>query len=114
MAEQIYFDGPRPPAGHIWCAICAGMYKQAGIDAQPLQLEQAKQDGGRISLRDHTQELNVAVTRALSILGAQFGILDVCWSHAMALTLRMDGITPASPQEAAMLSQAVPLRGGRK
>lgn len=111
----VYFDGPQPPEGRSWCVVCAMQYKFGGVTKHDRAIkahEQSNTSGAivrppRFSLADQpgTPELAVAVTRGISVLGAQFGVLDVCWSHVVGLDLR-SGLMPATPQEAAMFSQA--------
>jgi hypothetical protein len=59
------------------------------------------------------QELNIAVTHAISTVVPQFGALPVCWSHALGLELR-GGLMPANPAEAAMFSQAAQLGNSKQ
>lgn len=112
-----YFDGPAPPEGCTWCAVCAMQYKNGGVEHYAQQInaheKQAATNGALLrsprfdlTAQPGIQELKVAVVRAMSILGPNFGMLDVCWSHVMGLNLRSGGVLPANPQEAAMFSQA--------
>ena len=109
-----YFDGPQPPEGFIWCAVCAMQYKNGAVQhfKDAIAAHERGSNGMLLAAprfdataQPGKQELAVAVTRALSILGPNFGALDVCWSHVMGLDLRT-GLMPASPQEASMFSQA--------
>lgn len=125
MTQQVFFDGPQPPQGRVWCAVCAGGYKHAGVAAQRDAINRAQNGNGtpsgkapRFTLGKPLMssvgpldgaELALAVTRGLSTLGPNFGVLDVCWSHLIALDMTGGAIAPASPQEAAMFSQAAQL-----
>lgn len=118
MPVTVYFDGPEPPEGRIWCAVCTMQYKQVFIAANQARINTAQQGdehlvrNPRFNLTDRQQELKLAVTRTISILGPQFGVLDVCWSHAVGLDMRQ-GLMPANPSEMAMFSQAAQI-GGRR
>lgn len=111
MAD-IYFDGPEPPPGREWCAVCVMLVKQHVVaEKQELVRQASVSDADapavRVTMAPHMtgQELNTAVTHAISTVVPQFGALPVCWSHALGLELR-GGLMPANPAEAAMLSQA--------
>jgi hypothetical protein len=74
---------PQPWPGRLWCAVCAGHYK-AALD-----------DPGMIRPR-----LEHAVTRSIYLPLAHLGPLDVCWAHAMPITMTapdpaQDGSVPA-------------------
>jgi hypothetical protein len=116
MAADIYFDGPEPPEGRLWCAICVMLAKQRVTSAEQALVSHASRSPDdspavRVNMAGHMvgTELEIAVTRTISTVVPQFGALDVCWSHALGLSLKPGGVAPASPQEAAMFSQAVPL-----
>jgi hypothetical protein len=118
MARQVFFDGPEPPEGQQWCAICVMLVKQAVIEAEHTMIDVSKRGDEsdppmRIDIARHVKlgghELAAAVTRAISTVVPQWGPMDVCWSHALGLQLMPGGVMPASPQEAAMLSQAAQL-----
>ena len=111
-----YFDGPEPPEGRIWCAVCAMQYKNGGVKHFARQIDAHEKLTGTngalvrsprfdLTAQPGKQELAVAVTKGISILGPNFGQLDLCWSHVMGLDLR-NGLMPATPQEASMFSQA--------
>lgn len=106
--DQIMFDGPQPPAGCKWCAVCAMLYKQSGLERLSQQMDIARANGSRVNLASGAAlaktELKVAVTRALSTVQPAWGPMDVCWSHALGLRLQGGGIAPATPADAAMLS----------
>jgi hypothetical protein len=113
MARELFFDGPEPPPGTIWCAICVGFLKKRVLDAEQVTVSEAQrgspdQQPVRLNMLRHSMgtELKPAVTRTISSAAPGLGPLDVCWSHAIALDPVGGGISIASPQDAAMLSQA--------
>lgn len=113
---DIFFDGPEPPEGQLWCAVCLMIAKQYVVQAEQVLVRKAAASSPeappiRVNMLKHlaSQELKVAVTRTISTVMPQFGALEVCWSHAIGVDLSGGAVVPASPQEAAMLSQAVPL-----
>ena len=117
MAD-LFFDGPEPPPGREWCAICVMLVKQHVVaEKQDLVKQASVSDADAPAVRVKMapsmtgQELNIAVTHAISTVVPQFGALPVCWSHALGLELR-GGLMPANPAEAAMFSQAAQLGGG--
>ena len=120
MAEQVtvYFDGPEPPEGRIWCAVCAMQYKQTYLAANQAAIQMAQKPNAhrignpRFDITQDRGELKIAVVRSLTILGPQFGVMDVCWSHVVGLDMRQ-GLMPANPAEMAMFSQAAQIGGPR-
>lgn len=120
MAD-IYFDGPEPPPGREWCSVCVMLVKQHVVAEKQDLVRQASVSGEnapavRVKMAPHLAgtELNTAVTHAISTVVPQFGALPVCWSHALGLELRPGGVPPASPQEAAMFSQAAQLGNSKR
>lgn len=72
---------PQPWPGRLWCAVCTGHYKTA------------LSDPGAVRPR-----LEHAVTRSVYLPLAHLGPLDVCWTHAMPITMPApahDGSVPA-------------------
>lgn len=118
MAD-IFFDGPAPPAGRQWCAACLMLAKQGAVQANQDAVRAAAMagdDAPAVRIRvdiGRTTELAPAVTTAISTIAPQFGPMLVCWSHAIGIELTPQGVSLASPQEAAMINQAVQL-GNRK
>jgi hypothetical protein len=119
MAD-IYFDGPEPPPGREWCAVCVMLVKQHVVaEKQELVRQASVSDADAPAVRVTMapsmkgQELNIAVTHAISTVVPQFGALPVCWSHALGLELR-GGLMPANPAEAAMFSQAAQLGNSKQ
>lgn len=119
MAD-IYFDGPEPPPGREWCAVCVMLVKQHVVaEKQELVRQASVSDADAPAVRVTMapsmkgQELNIAVTHAISTVVPQFGALPVCWSHALGLELR-GGLMPANPSEAAMFSQAAQLGNSKQ
>lgn len=113
MAD-IFFDGPAPPAGRQWCAACLMLAKQGTVQASQDAVRAAalapdSDPPVRITVDTREAELAPAVTTAISTIAPQFGPMLVCWSHAIGIELTPAGVTMASPQEAAMINQAVQL-----
>jgi hypothetical protein len=74
---------PQPWPGRLWCAVCTGHYKAALSDPALTR-----------------PRLEHAVTRSIYPPLAHLGPLDVCWSHAMPITMTApepahDGSVPA-------------------
>ena len=65
---------PQPWPGRLWCTVCAGHYLAA------------LGDPGSIRPR-----LEHAVTRSVYPPLAHHGPLDVCWAHAMPITMPAPG-----------------------
>lgn len=116
MAD-IYFDGPQPPLGRQWCAACLMLAKQDAVrENQDAVRAAAIAPDGSPAVRIHVDvsgELACAVTTAITTIAPQFGPMLACWSHAIGIELTPAGVSLASPQEAAMINQAVQL-GNRK
>lgn len=117
MGRDVWFDGPEPPAGFVWCAICVGLAKRIVTGAEVDALQDAArgtedQQPIRINMSRHLLgvELKVAVTRSISTVAPGLGALDVCWSHAVGLEPMAGGLMPANPAEAAMVNQAAQLQ----
>lgn len=114
MAD-IFFDGPQPPIGKQWCSVCVMLAKQAVVhehqdEVKATAMAPADAEAVRILvLHTGKTELAPAVTSAISTVAPHFGPLPVCWSHAIGLELMPGGVAPATPEQAAMLSQAVQL-----
>jgi hypothetical protein len=120
MGRDVFFDGPEPPPGQVWCAICLGLAKRVVTGAEQEALAAAArgsedQQPLRINMSKHllNVELKVAVTRSISTVAPALGALDVCWSHAVGLEPMSGGVALASPQEAAMVNQAAMLNQKR-
>lgn len=115
MAD-IFFDGPQPPIGKQWCSVCVMLAKQAVVHEHQDEVKataMAPADAPAVRILVDTisrqVELAPAVTSAISTVAPHFGPLPVCWSHAIGLELMPGGVAPATPEQAAMLSQAVQL-----
>lgn len=120
MAD-LYFDGPEPPEGKEWCAVCVMLAKQHVVHEQQAMVSLASRSAEdapavRVTMARNLTgfELKPAVTHAISTVVPQFGALPVCWSHSLGLELMPGGVAPASPQEAAMFGQAAQLNSRRK
>jgi hypothetical protein len=98
------FEGPAPPPGRVFCAVCVMMAKAAAVDeAKDAIAELARQPNGTVEWFQIAGKLpegvpvQVAVTRALFAVAPQLGPLDVCWSHAGAVVFSTSGLAVAGP-----------------
>lgn len=82
MAD-VMFTGPLPKV-EWWCAICAGIAKQAVLAARKDTIEQAAKTAGPavwLPVPDTLGESCYAVTMSVSLQFPQLGPVPLCWSH---------------------------------
>lgn len=85
MAETL-FTGPVPAEG-LWCAICAGIAKQAVLVAHKDEIESASKADGPAAwfqVPDSLGKASEAVTIAVSLF-PQLGSVPLCWSHVVGV-----------------------------
>jgi hypothetical protein len=114
------FTGPVPPEGEIWCAVCAAMYKAQCLSmlTEEVKAAEANRKPGVIWI-DLTKAaaragvsgnfLRPAVTKGVYGPLANWGVVDLCWSHIMGLNVT-SGLLPASAAQ----MPPMPGPGGRQ
>ena len=93
MTATVIYKGPTPPPGEKFCFVCAYTWKNAVNEQHAEEIEQAgKASEGTIMHIDGTQDdapgPALAVAQGINAALAQFGVLDLCWSHVTAIRLQ--------------------------
>jgi len=94
MPAQVIYRGPTPPLGQKWCFVCAYTWKNAVNEKHKDQIDLAglAEDTETVVIDaaedPDTPPLEVAVATGLNGLLAQFGVLDLCWSHLNGIQLQ--------------------------
>src|SRR5262249_4086014 len=100
------FRGPEPPAGSLFCTLCAPGWKAEAIIALKSEIEAAQAADGGVEWLDAdvgqpwAPQLAVAVGLVgLSVPGNAGQLMvpaGLCWSHLQAVRLLESGIMPAA------------------
>jgi len=119
--RALVFEGPKPPSGAHFCAVCLGIFK-AQVLALPdvsalIQANQQSREPGPplvISLRTHAVAAGIMMPEIAVGVGLQQVwqnvMTEVCWGHAMGIAV--SSVLPGSAQMLEQLGN-VPLLGGR-
>ena len=100
MPGTVILTGPPAPPGSAlgWCAVCAGLGKQAALaaDRDAVTEHEARGQGVRAWALDIPPEFAVAAVAWGVYLPLQ-AALPLCWTHLAGLDNRASGIILAAP-----------------
>jgi hypothetical protein len=98
VAGMAMFTGPSPDEGRQFCSVCAMVFKAKALEAIKDWLAMVQQlPNGHVKWHELKSDvpLQHAVCKSIYQPLANWGQLDLCWSHAMGLNLSA-GLLPAS------------------
>jgi hypothetical protein len=111
--STVQFRFPQPPAGRIWCTVCANEFmKKVNLSIRE-DLEKANADEGNTvvffdmkNLPGDMPILNHAVVRGMSGILPIGQFLDLCWTHFTPLDVRGPGqVAPVQGDVSQLLQQ---------
>lgn len=115
---------PLPPAGKKFCAACAALAKGRFVQMHQAEMQRLDRDGDPATIVDFrlTNEdiglIETAVAQGIWPLMQQYGVLDLCWSHLMPVTINIQSLPTARPGDEEAVAKALEEAGapvlGRK
>jgi len=95
----VILNGPLPPSGDMFCAICAGTFKHAAIERDRAAIQAHERSGQGIRhfpLPVPDGQHPPALAVAWGIVPQLGAALPQCWTHLAGIDLRTSPIIPAA------------------